>query len=109
MIRTLLHIALAACAGALFAAAVSAEVGDIAFKRDGPGTDDVPAATFPHFVHRMQFKCYVCHEDIFVMKAGANAMTMDAIQDGKFCGACHNGKAAFQATFNSCPRCHRPL
>ena len=82
------------------------EVGDITFTRTTPGTKDVPAATFPHFVHRMQFKCNVCHEDIFVMKAGANAITMDAFEEGKSCGVCHNGKTAFQATFNSCPRCH---
>ncbi len=107
MIRTLLGIAIAVCAFTLVAASVHAEVGDIAFARKTPGSDDVPVATFPHYVHRMQFKCYVCHEDIFAMKAGANAITMDAIQDGKYCGVCHNGKTAFQATFNTCPRCHR--
>lgn len=85
-----------------------AEYGDIPFTRNSPGMDDVPAAVFPHFVHRMQFRCYVCHESIFEMKAGANPVTMDAIQSGKFCGNCHNGKTAFQATFDSCPRCHRP-
>ena len=106
MIRALLRIVIGV--GALVAANVPAEVGDIAFTRKSAGTDDVPAATFPHYVHRMQFKCYVCHEDIFVMKAGANAMTMDEMQDGKYCGVCHNGKMAFQATFNTCPRCHRP-
>ena len=90
-----------------FSGVAGAELGDIAFKRSAPGTGDVPSATFPHYVHRMQFKCYVCHEDIFVMKAGANAITMDEIQAGKYCGVCHNGKTAFQATFNTCPRCHR--
>jgi len=82
------------------------EFGDIPFTRKTPGTAEIPAAVFPHYVHRMQFKCYVCHEDLFVMKAGANDITMDAIQGGKFCGTCHNGKTAFQATFNTCPRCH---
>lgn len=88
---------------------VGAEVGDIAFTHKSPVGDDVPPATFPHYVHRMQFRCSVCHESIFEMRAGANPITMDAIQDGKFCGACHNGHTAFQATFNTCPRCHRPL
>ena len=83
-----------------------AEYGDIVFTRKGP-SDGVPVAVFPHYVHRMQFKCYACHEDLFVMKAGANDITMDAVQAGKFCGSCHNGKVAFQATFNTCPRCHR--
>lgn len=100
------RIPLALCALVLSAASAHAEFGDIAFARKTPGTADIPAAVFPHFAHRMQFKCYVCHEDIFVMKAGANEITMDGIQDGKFCGKCHDGKTAFQATFNTCPRCH---
>jgi c(7)-type cytochrome triheme protein len=95
-------IALLACAGS-----AGAETGDIVFARKQPGTDDVPPAVFPHFVHRIQFRCYVCHEDIVAMKAGANPITMDAIQAGKYCGVCHNGKTAFQATFEACPRCHR--
>ena len=107
MNRTLLRAALLA---AVLAAggAVNAELGDIAFKRKSVGADDVPPAMFPHFVHRIQFRCYVCHNDIVAMRAGANPITMDAIQDGKFCGVCHNGKVAFQATFDTCPRCHRP-
>jgi c(7)-type cytochrome triheme protein len=91
-----------------FSWSAGAEIGDIVFKRNGSGVDDVPPALFPHFLHRIQFKCYVCHEAIFEMKAGANAISMEAIQAGKFCGTCHNGKTAFQATFDACPRCHRP-
>ena len=84
-----------------------AEVGDILFSRKGGvGTEGSPPAVFPHFVHRIQFRCYVCHDDIFVMKAGANAIDMDAIQSGKFCGTCHNGKTAFQVGFDTCQRCH---
>jgi len=84
-----------------------AEIGDIVFTRKATEGNEVPVATFPHYVHRMQFKCSVCHDAIFEMKAGANAIDMDAIQSGKFCGACHNGSRAFQATFDTCPRCHR--
>jgi c(7)-type cytochrome triheme protein len=91
----------------VWSAGLGAELGDIVFERKQAGTQDVPAAVFPHFVHRVQFRCYVCHDDIVVMKAGANAITMDAIQAGRFCGVCHNGKSAFQATFEACPRCHR--
>jgi c(7)-type cytochrome triheme protein len=86
---------------------LSAEVGDIVFTRKTPGAGEVPAAVFPHFVHRMQFKCYVCHDALFQMSAGANTINMDAIQAGKFCGACHTGVRAFQATFDTCQRCHR--
>ena len=86
---------------------VEAEVGDIAFTRKGTGTEDIPPAIFPHWMHRLQFKCYACHDAITVMKAGANPITMEAIQQGKYCGTCHDGKTAFQATFDTCPRCHR--
>jgi c(7)-type cytochrome triheme protein len=98
-------------AGLLLALSVlsaTAEYGDIPFTRRTKGMDEIPAAIFPHYVHRIQFRCYVCHDSIFEMKAGANPITMDAIQAGKFCGRCHDGKTAFQATFDTCPRCHRP-
>ena len=84
------------------------EFGDIKFKRKSEVPGEYPPATFPHWVHRMQFRCYVCHDDIFKMKAGSNQITMDAIEGGKFCGACHNGKKAFGIMFEACPRCHRP-
>jgi len=86
---------------------LAAEVGDIVFTRAADGPQDTPPAIFPHFVHRIQFKCAACHDALFEMKAGANPITMDAIQSGKYCGSCHNGKVAFQATFDACPRCHR--
>jgi c(7)-type cytochrome triheme protein len=41
------------------------------------------------------------------MQQGANPVTMDSIKQGQFCGACHNGKAAFGADFQNCARCHR--
>jgi c(7)-type cytochrome triheme protein len=84
----------------------AAEYGDIAFKRKGEGTDDVPAAVFPHWIHRMQYKCGACHEELFKMKAGETEITMDLIQAGNSCGTCHNGKTAFESNFDTCPRCH---
>jgi c(7)-type cytochrome triheme protein len=41
------------------------------------------------------------------MQQGANAVSMDAIKKGEFCGACHNGNIAFGASFENCTRCHR--
>jgi c(7)-type cytochrome triheme protein len=84
------------------------EFGDIKFKRKSDAPGEYPPAIFPHWLHRMQFRCYVCHDDITKMKAGSNPITMDAIEGGKFCGACHNGKIAFGVVFEACPRCHRP-
>ena len=79
--------------------------GDIVFQRKA-GEGEVPPAVFPHWFHRVRFKCYACHPAITAMKAGANKITMDAIGEGKFCGACHNGKTAWEISFNTCPRCH---
>jgi c(7)-type cytochrome triheme protein len=60
---------------------------------------------FPHWFHRIRFRCKVCHSDVgFTMKAGADDITMGAIFEGEWCGRCHNGKIAF-APFN-CSRCH---
>jgi c(7)-type cytochrome triheme protein len=97
---------LALVAALAWSACQAAEYGDIAYKRNAPGTDDVPPAVFPHWIHRMQYKCSACHEDSFKMKAGASEVTMDLIQEGKSCGICHNGKTAFESNFDTCPRCH---
>ena len=85
----------------------AAEVGDIPYKRKAAGMDDIPPAVFPHWVHRIQYKCGACHDEPFKMKAGANEVTMDMMQEGKSCGVCHNGKVAFESNFDTCPRCHR--
>ena len=84
----------------------AAEYGDVTFKRKAEGMDDVPPAIFPHWIHRMQYKCSACHEEPFKMKAGENEVTMDLIGAGKSCGICHNGKAAFESNFDTCRRCH---
>lgn len=59
---------------------------------------------FPHWTHRIQFKCKACHESIFPMQKGASDITMSAIIDGEFCGNCHNGKIAWDPLY--CDRCH---
>lgn len=87
--------------------AVPAEPGDITFVRQAAGMDDVPPAVFPHWVHRMAYKCQACHETPFKMKAGENLVTMDEIQDGQWCGACHDGKTAFISNLSTCARCHK--
>jgi c(7)-type cytochrome triheme protein len=89
------------------AACLGAEYGDIPFERKAKGgVEDVPPAVFPHWIHRMQYKCGACHDEAFQMKAGTTEITMDLIQSGKACGLCHNGKAAFEPKFETCPRCH---
>lgn len=84
-----------------------AEPGDVTFKRQAAGMDDLPPAIFPHWIHRMQYKCHACHDALFKMQVGANLVTMDEIQAGKWCGACHDGKIAFISNLSTCNRCHR--
>jgi c(7)-type cytochrome triheme protein len=88
----------------LVTAALAVE-GDMVFKRKG-GEGGTPPAVFPHWFHRIRYKCYACHDAIFKMKQGENDVTMDAIGGGKFCGACHDGKTAWVVSFETCARCH---
>jgi c(7)-type cytochrome triheme protein len=62
-------------------------------------------AVFPHWFHRIRFRCKVCHADLgFEFKAGGNEITMDKIIEGKYCGACHNGEIAWSV--ENCAMCH---
>jgi c(7)-type cytochrome triheme protein len=69
-------------------------------------TDALPVARFPHWVHRIRFRCKVCHMKIFEPRVGSNEITMKSIGDGEHCGNCHNGRTAFAAGFGNCQRCH---
>ncbi len=60
---------------------------------------------FPHWFHRIRFRCKVCHADLgFQFKAGGNQINMVKIIDGQFCGACHNGDIAWSV--ENCNLCH---
>jgi len=66
--------------------------------------------TFDGKVHADKgLKCADCHQSgIFKMKKGADAITMKDINDGKFCGTCHNGTKAFSAKdAANCGKCHK--
>ena len=86
--------------------AVAREYADIYMDSTGDSMKkaDVKAVVFPHWFHRIRFKCKVCHEDIFKMKRGANNITMRRIMEGEVCGVCHNGQIAWEALY--CERCH---
>jgi len=89
--------------------AADSVVGDIKFARKSKGGDEFAPAVFPHWVHRVKYKCYACHNKQvnFALKAGTAAITMDLIDEGKFCGTCHKGKPAFGVSFETCIKCHR--
>jgi c(7)-type cytochrome triheme protein len=57
------------------------------------------------------FKCNECHPDVFARKMGtarANGdYNMASLREAKYCGACHDGKTAFDTTGpETCVKCH---
>lgn len=89
---------------AVFAEDASAEYGDIVINNYSDGAGMRPAI-FPHWFHRVRFRCKVCHADLgFKFQAGGNEINMVKIIDGQFCGACHNGEIAWSV--ENCNFCH---
>ena len=81
-----------------------AEYGDVVINNYADAAGMRPAI-FPHWFHRIRFRCKVCHADLgFQFKAGGNEITMLKIIDGQFCGACHNGEIAWSV--ENCDLCH---
>ena len=81
-----------------------AEYGDVVLNNysDAAGVRPV---VFPHWFHRIRFRCKVCHSDLgFKFKAGGNEINMLKIIDGQYCGACHNGSVAWSV--ENCDLCH---
>jgi len=108
--RIVLWLVLALLSGWLLPVFAAAPMrGDVVFVRKTKGDEEFPPAIFSHWQHRVKFKCFVCHskEIGFGMKADTTPVTMDAINDGKYCGACHKGLPAFAVGFETCTRCHR--
>ena len=89
----------------LFAPAlIQAEYGDVILNRYAEENDMRPVI-FPHWFHRIRFRCKVCHHELgFEMRAGSNDITMDDIVQGRFCGMCHNGEIAWSV--DNCDLCH---
>jgi c(7)-type cytochrome triheme protein len=55
-------------------------------------------------------KCADCHSKpkLFEMKKSGDKITMAAMNEGKFCGACHDGKKAFGVKAPAdCVKCHQ--
>ena len=81
-----------------------AEYGDVVINNYSDAAGMRPAI-FPHWFHRVRFRCKVCHADLgFKFKAGGNDINMVKIIDGQFCGACHNGELAWSV--ENCNLCH---
>jgi c(7)-type cytochrome triheme protein len=103
MKRSLFFVVLLLClAGAGLDA--RAEYGDVVLNKHAEA-EGVRPVVFPHWFHRVRFRCNVCHQELgFKMRAGSNDVTMQDIVDGKFCGMCHNGQIAWST--ERCDLCH---
>jgi len=81
-----------------------AEFGDVVINNYSDDAGMRPVV-FPHWFHRIRFRCKVCHADLgFAFKAGGNDINMLKIFDGEYCGSCHNGQVAWGV--ENCVLCH---
>ena len=101
--RNILFI-LAAIYTLTVAVPASAEYGDVVLNKNSE-KEGVRPVVFPHWFHRIRFRCKVCHSEFgFQMRAGGNVVKMADIVDGKFCGMCHNNTIAWGP--ENCNLCH---
>src|SRR5574341_875103 len=88
----------------IFAPPSRAEYGDVVINNYSDAAGMRPVV-FPHWFHRVRFRCKVCHADLgFKFQAGGNQINMVKIIDGEYCGACHNGEVAWSV--ENCNLCH---
>jgi c(7)-type cytochrome triheme protein len=84
--------------------AAQAEYGDVVINEFSDEAGMRPVV-FPHWFHRIRFRCKVCHGDLgFKFEAGGNEINMLKIIDGEYCGACHDGDVAW--SIENCDLCH---
>ena len=75
-------------------------------------TSELSRFSHDFHVNKAGFGCVDCHTSLFFEQAGGAAktagdFTMSSFDQGKYCGACHDGITAFAATDQgSCARCH---
>ena len=115
-------VGLGACAVMLYSAAGVVRAAQEEYDEDTYGPKElmvwhkpVPRVTFSHKVHTMDagLECDSCHDDLFEMESGAaqekEDFNMAAFEEGKYCGACHDGDTAFSVKEDDkCSACHAP-
>jgi len=60
---------------------------------------------FSHDFHTQVYTCNDCHTKLFPY-SGGKRVTMKDMEQGKSCGACHDGKGAFSVK-GDCAKCHK--
>lgn len=74
-------------------------------------TKPLKSVLFSHKLHteELGLSCDMCHMKLFDMQALSaqenSDFTMQSLEKGKYCGACHDGNMAF-ASNTQCARCH---
>jgi c(7)-type cytochrome triheme protein len=76
---------------------------DITFKEEEMGN-----VLFSHEVHTDMFGCSECHPDLFKPQTGNKPVSMESMENGASCGACHDGDDAFSVAEDAedCESCH---
>ena len=92
MFRTALIGMLSIAAVLMLPRMANAEYADVVINNYADAAGMRPAV-FPHWYHRIRFRCKVCHADL-----GFKFI------DGQFCGACHNGEISWSV--ENCGMCH---
>ncbi len=64
-----------------------------------------PSARFSHWEHGAQH-CYACHPGLFPQ--APRGFTHQDMREGRYCGSCHEGRAAKAITAMRCETCHAP-
>jgi c(7)-type cytochrome triheme protein len=102
--RPRLILVLPVCILPLWVTTPWAEYADVILNRRSAEADVRPVI-FPHWFHRIRYRCSACHVDLNIqMKAGGTDITMESIVAGEYCGACHNGDIAWST--ENCDLCH---
>ncbi len=73
---------------------------DIIFKEE-----DLGDVLFSHEIHTGMFGCGDCHSDLFKTSTDNKPVSMEEMESGASCGACHDGGDAFSVA-EDCDSCH---
>lgn len=77
--------------------------GEVTYEVKGAG---IVVFSHENHVAGLGLSCTDCHAHLFLTKGKRTHVTMAQMRKGKSCGACHNGKRAFDVKGN-CGNCHK--
>lgn len=72
-------------------------------RREPAAGGSLPRALFSHGTHA-SFGCYACHPSTFPQ--APLAFTHREMNEGRFCGRCHDGRIAIAVSAKPCQDCH---